>query len=198
MRGYFGIGIDGSSKVGNLGNLIRTAHGFGASFAFALDPAMNKGRGESPVRKWADTSRSETQIPLYVYDTVDEVHLPRGCQMVAVEITDDSIDLPSFRHPTQAVYVLGGERSSVSKAVLGRAHHVIKIPTQFSLNVATAGAIVMYDRIRSLGRFPRRPEMAGQPLEQLPARQGGLRMVRCIEGFEDTRKGGTFRYILRW
>jgi len=167
MRGYFGIGIDGASKVGNLGNLIRTAHGFGASFAFALDPAMNKGLGESPVRKWADTSRSETQIPLYVYDRVEDIQLPRGCQMVAVELTDDSVDLPSFRHPARAVYVLGGERSSVSSAVLERANHVIKIPTRFSLNVATAGAIVMYDRVSTLGRFARRPEMAGQPLEDL-------------------------------
>ena len=32
-----------------------------------------------------------------------------------------------------------------------------KIPTSFCINVAMAGAIVMYDRVRSLGRFEPRP-----------------------------------------
>jgi hypothetical protein len=40
---------------------------------------------------------------------------------------------------------------------------LVRIPAGFSLNVATAGAIVMYDRLRSLGRFGARPvvEQAG-------------------------------------
>jgi len=41
----------------------------------------------------------------------------------------------------------------------------VRIPAAFSLNVAAAGAIVMYDRVRSLGRFGSRPlaERAGSP-----------------------------------
>ncbi|MCH8238143.1 MAG: hypothetical protein IIC06_08220 [Proteobacteria bacterium] len=38
---------------------------------------------------------------------------------------------------------------------------VVKIPARFSLNVGIAGAIVMYDRIASLGKFPRRGERPG-------------------------------------
>ena len=37
MRGYFGIGAEGISKPMNLGNLIRSAHAFGASFVFLVD-----------------------------------------------------------------------------------------------------------------------------------------------------------------
>ena len=37
MRGCFGIGAEGISKPMNLGNLIRSAHAFGASFALLID-----------------------------------------------------------------------------------------------------------------------------------------------------------------
>jgi hypothetical protein len=51
---------------------------------------------------------------------------------------------------------------------------VIKIPTKFSLNVATAGAIVMYDRLRTLGGFADRPLMDGrQPEEKQTHQHGG-------------------------
>jgi hypothetical protein len=39
----------------------------------------------------------------------------------------------------------------------------VRIPAQFSVNVAMAGAIVMYDRVRCLGRFPPRPILEGAP-----------------------------------
>jgi len=33
----------------------------------------------------------------------------------------------------------------------------VRIPTAFSLNVATAGAVVLYDRLLTMGRFGERP-----------------------------------------
>ena len=39
MRGYFGIGIEGSSKPMNAGNLFRSANAFGASFVFTVGGA---------------------------------------------------------------------------------------------------------------------------------------------------------------
>jgi hypothetical protein len=38
---------------------------------------------------------------------------------------------------------------------------VVKIPTIFCVNVAMAGAIVMYDRTMSLARFAERPIAEG-------------------------------------
>ena len=35
-RGYFAIGVEGISKAVNLGNLLRSAHAFGASFVFTI------------------------------------------------------------------------------------------------------------------------------------------------------------------
>ena len=86
--------------------------------------------------------------------------LPRGCSLVGVEILDEAADLPSFPHPLQAAYVLGPERGALTPELAARCQHLVRIPSAFSLNVATAGAIVMYDRLRSLGRFGSRPAVS--------------------------------------
>ena len=112
-----------------------------------------------------------------------ELSLPRGCRLVGCELVDDAVDLPSFRHPLQAAYVFGPERSSLSPAMLARCHHVVRIPTRFCINLAVAGAVVMYDRVMSLGRFPERPLHAGGPVEGLaphvhgPSRRYSRRVV---------------------
>ena len=74
-----------------------------------------------------------------------------------IKITDDAIDLTTFRHPLRAAYVLGPEKGSLSPEMLSRCRSVIKIPTRFCLNVAMAAAVVMYDRVRSASPAPRLP-----------------------------------------
>lgn len=137
MRGYFAIGAEGISKPMNLGNLIRSAHAFGASFVFLVDAHYTVNSALS------DTSRAEIQLPLYRFAAVDELVVPRNCQLIGVELLDEAIDLPSFRHPLNAAYVFGPERCSLSPAMVARCDHVVKIPTRFCVNLAAAGAIVM-------------------------------------------------------
>ncbi|MEQ9489481.1 MAG: RNA methyltransferase [Alphaproteobacteria bacterium] len=163
MRGYFGIGVEGISKPRNVGALTRTAHAFGASFFFAVSPVV-----DFKALKESDTSAAYLHLPTYVFNGVDSIQLPRDCRMVGVELTDDAIDLPSFRHPDRAVYVLGPERGSLSPEMTALCEFVVKIPTAFCVNVGLAGAVVMYDRVISRGRFPDRPVRAGGPLEELP------------------------------
>ncbi|MBU0801106.1 MAG: TrmH family RNA methyltransferase [Alphaproteobacteria bacterium] len=162
-RGYFGIGVQESSKEGNLGNLVRSAHSFGASFFFAIAPSVNV----RAVRA-TDTSGAFDHVPFYQFDTVAGLMLPRGCALVGVELTPDSIELPSFRHPPAAAYVLGPEMGSLSPDLQAKCDHIIKIPMKFCVNVGVAGALVMYDRLISLGRFAPRPVMPGGPLEEMP------------------------------
>ena len=57
--------------------------------------------------------------------------------------------------------------------MLARCDHVVRIPTRFCINLAVAGAVVMYDRVLSLGRFAPRPLHAGGPTEPLPAHVHG-------------------------
>jgi tRNA G18 (ribose-2'-O)-methylase SpoU len=171
MRGYFAVGVEGGNKIGNLGNLMRTAHGFGASFVFTIG-------GEHFSHRRSDTSRVEENVPLYRFDTLEEVLLPDRCQIVGVELVDEAIDLPSFTHPHQAAYIMGPERGSLSEAAMARCDHLIKIPTSFCLNQATAGAVVMYDRVRTLGRWPVRPVTPMGSPEPLPVHVSGGQFSR--------------------
>ena len=161
MRGYFGIGAEGISKPMNLGNLIRSAHAFGAGFVFLVDAHYTVASALS------DTSHAETQLPLYRFAAAGELVLPRNCHLIGVELLDEAVDLPSFRHPLNAAYVFGPERSSLSPEMVVRCNHVVRIPTRFCINLAAAGAIVMYDRMLCLGRFAPRPVRSGGPTERL-------------------------------
>ncbi len=156
-RGYFAIGAERISKALNLGNLMRSAHGFGASFTFTV------GATYRALEARADTSKGQWHLPHYNWPSLNEMVLPQGCVLVGIELIDDAADLPSFRHPLRAAYVLGPEMGSLSPELLARCQHVVKIPTRFCVNVAMAGAIVMYDRVRSLAHFADRPLRPGGP-----------------------------------
>jgi len=158
MRGYFGIGVEGISKPMNLGSLMRTAHAFGASFVFTIGAAYGRHEGGR-----ADTSDAPANVPLYEFANLKEFRLPVDCALVGIELLDDAVDLPSFRHPRAAAYVLGPERGSLSPELAVRCDHVVKIPTRFCINLALAGALVMYDRVLSQGRFAGRPALPGGP-----------------------------------
>src|ERR1700739_2056472 len=51
--------------------------------------------------------------------------------------------------------------------MLEHCRHVVRIPTRFALNLAVAGALVLYDRMLQHGRFADRPVGSG-------GRPGGL------------------------
>ncbi len=156
-RGYFANGAERSSKALNLGNLMRSAHAFGASFTFTI------GAQYQALEARADTSKGGVHLPHYNWAAPSEMVLPKGCKLVGIELLDSAIALPSFRHPLQAAYVLGPERGSLSDELLARCDFTVKIPTSFCVNVAMAGAIVMYDRVKSLAPFAKRPVSGGGP-----------------------------------
>lgn len=157
MRGYFGIGVEGISKPMNMGNLIRSGHAFGASFAFTVNANYKVREARS------DTSKTPRNIPWYDWDGPADMRLPKHCRLVGIELAADAAELPSFTHPRCAAYVLGPERGTLSAPLLERCDHVVRIPTRFCLNVQIAGAVVMYDRLQSLGRYEDRPVMPGGP-----------------------------------
>ena len=96
MRGYFGVGVDGISKPMNLGNLVRIANAFDASFFFSIAPRLKLSDAQS------DTSRAQGALPFYSFAEPSDFRLPLGCRLVGVEITDDAVELPRFRHPQRA------------------------------------------------------------------------------------------------
>lgn len=172
MRGYFAIGVEGLSKPVNAANLFRTAHAFGARFVFTVGATL------SAREAMLDTSRTIDNVPYYSWPGVESIELPKGCVLVGVELVEGASELPSFHHPRAAAYVLGAERGTLSPALLERAAHVVRIPTSFCINVAVAGAIVMYDRLLSQARFAERPFLPG----------GATRRARSAFGRPLTRR----------
>ncbi len=173
MRGYFGIGVDRISKERNVGSLFRTAHAFGAGFVFTVGAVYERQRGGK-----SDTSDAPGNVPFYSFPDAESLILPQGCELVGVELLDEAHELPSFRHPRQAAYILGPERGELSPELVARCSFTVKIPTAFCVNVGIAGAILMYDRLISLGRFPARPLTPGGPAEPLPEHVHGGPVIR--------------------
>lgn len=183
MRGYFGVGVEGISKAMNVGSLFRTAHAFDASFVFTVSATYTRADGNN-----ADTSNALGHLPFYSFPDLPSMVLPHDCVLVGVELTDDAVDLPSFHHPQQAAYILGPERGSLSPEMQDRCDHILKIPTKFCINVGLAGAIVLYDRTLSQGRFAPRPVSVGGPREPRPGHKHGGRFTRTprMESHRDT------------
>lgn len=188
LRGYFGIGVEGISKPMNAGAIFRTAHAFGANFVFTAGAVYAQRKGAL-----SDTSNAPGHMPFYSFPDTASLILPDDCRLVGVELTDESIELPSFRHPSRAAYVLGAERGSLSDEMTDRCEFVVKIPMRFCVNVSVAAAIVMYDRMASLGKFAPRPVRPGAPTETIPEHIRGGPTIRSMRKFQtDPPLGGDF------
>ena len=94
------------------------------------------------------------------------------------------LDLPELRACGEVL------ATDISPAMLARCHHVVRIPTRFCINLAVAGAIVMYDRMLSLGRFAPRPVHSGAPDAPAPAHVHG-RFKRFRREAEDRQDAFT-------
>jgi tRNA(Leu) C34 or U34 (ribose-2'-O)-methylase TrmL len=123
-----------------------------AAFCFTIGSGW-----DARAARTADTADTPSHVPLWRFATLADLSLPRRCVLVGVELRDDAIDLPSFRHPLNAAYVLGPERAGLSAGLVEQCDHVVRIPTRFALNLAVAGALVLYDRLLQHGRFADRP-----------------------------------------
>ena len=93
-----------------------------------------------------DPGRAYRHVPVMRVEDIFDV-LPEDCTPVAVELTDDAIELPNFVHPERACYIFGPENGSVSPEILDRCRMTVKIPTVMSLNLGMTVNIVLYDRL---------------------------------------------------
>lgn len=137
---FFGIGIQNGKTPENLGVLWRSAQNLGASFIFTI--------GNRYAKQACDTHNAVKAMPYFHYDTFEDfyAHLPKGARLVGVELTDEAQDLETFHHPRRCVYLLGAEDHGLTRNAIEKSHMLIKFNSEYSLNVAVAGSIVMYDR----------------------------------------------------
>jgi tRNA G18 (ribose-2'-O)-methylase SpoU len=140
---FFGIGILHGKTPENLGVLWRTAQNFGASYIFTI--------GKRYANQASDTHNAVKSLPYFHYETFTDFfnHLPKGARIVGIEKTEKATSLEDFNHPKRCVYLLGAEDHGLSNEAIEKSHFLVQFPSEYSLNVAVAGSIVMYDRTRN-------------------------------------------------
>lgn len=143
-RGFFGIGILNGKTKENIGTLWRSADLLGASFIFTI--------GKRYKHQASDTLKTPRHIPLYNYETFDDFYkqMPYDCQLIGVELDENSSYIADFKHPERCIYLLGSEDNGLTNEAIERCLHLIQLPGRSSMNVAVAGSIVMYDRVCKL------------------------------------------------
>lgn len=145
MRGYFGIGIENPKTEENVGTLWRSAALFGASFIFTI--------GRRYRHQASDTMKAWKTIPLYNFKSFSDFYataVPYSCRLIGVELSPDARPLKSYIHPAQGIYLLGAEDNGLTNMAMAKCKAsggLIVLPGKYSMNVAVAGSIVMYDRI---------------------------------------------------
>lgn len=142
-KGYFAIGVYEPKFEVNIGSLWRTAHIMGASMLFTV--------GARYQQQASDTPKSDKQIPLVHFDTIKQVIEAKqnDIPLLGIELSNNSYPLQTFRHPQSAWYLLGAEDRGIPAGVLDMCDRTLEISTKepYSLNVAVAGSIVIYDRV---------------------------------------------------
>lgn len=139
-QGFFGIGIQNSKTPENLGVLWRSAQNMGASFIFTV--------GRRYAKQACDTHKASGAMPYFHFENFDDFyrHLPKGAELVGVELDDRAVELSEFKHPRRCVYLLGAEDNGLTKQAIEKCRYLVKFDTPKSINVSAAGTVVMYDR----------------------------------------------------
>lgn len=142
QRGFFAIGVSHAKTEQNIGTLMRSAHLYGAAFVFTI--------GRRYKRQAADTPCTPRHTPLFHFRDVDDLveHLPHSAPLVGVELDPRAVLLSEFQHPERAVYLLGAEDHGLTADERDRCHYLVQIESLMpqSMNVATAGTLLLYTR----------------------------------------------------
>ncbi len=149
----------------NVGQVVRLASAYGIGQVWYSGDRIRRALGDRLPRE----ERMRRYEDVYLINHADPLArllaaLPQACP-VAVELRPNAENLVDFLHPDDEhegspappIYLFGPEDGSLPGAIVKRCHRFVVIPSFECLNLATAVATVLYDR------------MAKMPAEQRPA-----------------------------
>jgi tRNA (guanosine-2'-O-)-methyltransferase len=147
--------LDNVTNSYNIGAFIRLAD------AFAIEKVIVCGELSISDKKLNKASRNEAKWVCVEYSDSTTSSLQRllddGYGVYSVELCHESVDYNTVAYPSPCVLVLGNERKGVSEAALKLSHQQIHIPMfgmGNSLNVSTAGAIVLAECANQIRKLP--------------------------------------------
>ena len=147
--------LDNVTNSHNIGAFIRLAD------AFAIEKVIVCGELTISDKKLNKASRNEAKWVCVEYSdsTTSSLQslLDEGYSVYSIELCHGSVDYNSVTYASPCVLVLGNERKGVSEAALKLSHQHIHIPMfgmGNSLNVSTAGAIVLAECANQIRTLP--------------------------------------------
>lgn len=138
MRGFAVIALDNPKFDSNVGGAMRAASCYRAGMVVTSGKRFKK----EPT----DTMKTYRHIPTLNVDDVFDA-IPYDCVPVAVDLIEGATPLPEFLHPERAFYIFGAEDATLSSRITNRCKHVIYVPTEQCMNLASIVNVVLYDRL---------------------------------------------------
>ncbi|GEA11202.1 RNA methyltransferase [Alteromonas sp. KUL49] len=135
------IGLVNPKNAVNVASILRAAGCYGVSSVFYTGQRYRFAKDFN-----ADTKAFHKVIPTVGVENLKDVK-PDGARVVAVELVEGAIPLPSFEHPKNAFYVFGPEDGSLGEDVLSWCDDVVYVPTYSCMNLAATANVVLYDRL---------------------------------------------------
>ena len=106
--------------------------------------------GERYERLRGDTVCSTRRIPCFHFPEFRSFFdsMPQHCELVGVEMSNDSVDLKTFQHPDRAVYMFGSEDTGIPDHILNMCRMKVALPSPLgiSMNLSSSGSMVLWDR----------------------------------------------------
>lgn len=149
----------------NVGSLARSADGFGVRtiYCTGITPYIYNSKDERLPHIRKKTAADIHKTALGAETTVDILHAPsienlikdlkrRGFKVAALEQSESSIPLTSFKSVNKLALILGTETTGLPAGIQKLCDQILEIPmlgNKESLNVSVAGAIAMYELKRS-------------------------------------------------
>ena len=135
------LGLINPKNPVNVASILRAAGCYGVSSVFYTGQRYRLAKEFN-----ADTKAFHKIIPTVGVDNLQDV-VPKGAEVVCIELVEGAVPLPHFEHPENAFYIFGPEDGSVSSDVLSWCDHVVYIPTFSCMNLAATANVVLYDRL---------------------------------------------------
>jgi len=141
--------LAGLQDPGNVGAIVRAAAAFGATGIVAIEGSANPFSWKALRGGMGGTFR----LPIAARAVIGEVIAAASendIRLVAA-VPRGGTPLPSVDFTRPTAVVLGAEGAGVSQAVMSAIHETVTIPMQApveSLNVAVAGALILYEAAR--------------------------------------------------
>jgi len=147
MAQEFCVICDNIRSLFNVGSIFRTADALGINKIWLAGiTGTPKQSGVTKVSLGAEKAVPWEHV-VNTWRLVDRLK-KQGYQIVALELTNDSVDVKMFKPKFPVALIVGNEVSGVASSLLKRSDAIIKIPMQGvkeSLNVSVAFGIAAYE-----------------------------------------------------